>query len=312
MPLDTDTLFERRQLKRRLSLWRALAVLAVLGAGFYLLGGDEWLDDDAGVFARPHVARIHLDEVIVEDRDRQEALERIARNDNVRALIVHVSTPGGSTYGAEEIYLALRRIGEQRPVVAVIGTIGTSGGYLAALAAERIFARESSITGSVGVLFQATEVSGLMEKVGVRAETITSGPLKAEPSPFKPLSEQARSATQAMVNETHAWFAGLVAERRGLKDEQLRLVSDGGIFIGRRALGLGLIDELGGESEARTWLARQKGVEEGLPARTLDWRRPGDDWRGMLLGSIAGLFGKTILTERLKVDGLMSVWHPER
>lgn len=304
MQFDTDALIERRRLKRRVTIWRAATVI-VLVAGLFTVA-SFFMDKGFGLPARPHIARINIQDVITEDRDRQEALKALIEDGNAKAAIVYINSPGGTTFGAEELYVALRKFGETRPVVAVIGTIGASGGYLTALAGDRIFARESTITGSIGVLFQTTEFSKLLDKVGVSAETITSGPLKAEPSPFKPLSERARAATQSMVNETFAWFKGLVMERRKMTEEEVTRVTDGRIFIGKIALGLKLIDEIGGEEEAVAWLAQEKGVDQNLPIYTLSWGTETDDWRE-LFSSIAG---KAFLSERLSLDGLLAVWHP--
>lgn len=308
MNFDADALIERRRLKRRLAIWRAAFVLLLAAGAVAVLSYGLDVADGYVPGSRPHIARVHIDEMIVEDRDRQEALAQIAENPNAKALIVHITSPGGSTFGSEELYLALRKIGESRPVVAVIGTIGTSGGYLAALAGDRIFARESSITGSIGVLFQTTEFSKLMEKVGVSAEAITSGPLKAEPSPFKPLSDAGRQATQSVVNETYGWFRNLVAERRGLAGGSLDSVTDGRIMIGRTAVDLKLVDEIGGEAEAVRWLAREKGVDDKLPVRTVSWGGDEDDWRRI----VSGVLGKSVFPERLRLDGLLALWQPER
>ena len=127
------------------------------------------------------------------------AINKILKDDQAKALLVYINSPGGSTYGSERLFKALRRVAEKKPVVAVIGTIGASGGYLTALAGDRIFAGESSITGSIGVIVQLTEFSSLMETLGVKADAITSGKLKGEPSPFKPISVGGRQNLQDMV-----------------------------------------------------------------------------------------------------------------
>ena len=312
--LDSDALFERRRLKRRLSLWRAGAILAIVVAAMVIAGGSAsmfGLSDGASVLGRPYVARVVIDEAITEDQLRREALDQLAENENAKAVLLYINSPGGSTFGSEELFIALRRIAENKPVVAVIGTIGASGGYMTALAADRIFAGESSIVGSIGVLFQTVEVSKLLEKIGVSADTITSGPYKAEPSPFKPLSERARQATQVMVNQTNEWFVGLVRERRHMTAEQVTKVTDGRVFIGRVGLTLGLIDQLGGERDAREWLENEHKISRDLPIKTVKWRGATEDWRDFFTEHAASLFGKAFLSERLGLDGLVSLWHPD-
>ncbi len=301
MAWDTDSIVDRRRLKRRLVLWRTAAIVAAAGLAVILVGR---LTGTAGDDAR--VARIAVTGVIVEDRDREAALARVAAEPDVKALIVHINSPGGTTFGGEALYRGLRRVAEKKPVVAVIGTVGASGGYMAALAADRILALETSITGSIGVLWQTAEFSRLLDRLGVSAESITSGPLKAEPSPFKPLSERARQAAQDLVDETHAWFVDLVAERRGLPRDRAAALADGRVYSGRAAQAAGLIDDIGGEAAARAWLASARDIDRDLPVVDLDY---GDE-PPLLRRVLDRLLGKSFLPERVTLDGLMSVWHP--
>lgn len=310
MSTETEAWLERRALARRLGWWRAAAVLAGLALVLGLL-----YQADPGNLVRKyqtHVARLEITGVIAENDWWLEQLAAAAEDERVTALIVHINSPGGSTYGGEALYRAIRKVGEVKPVVAVIGTVGASAGYMVALGADRVLARETSLTGSIGVLFQTAEFSKLMEKIGVSAETITSGPLKAEPNPTRPMSPEGRAEIQRMVLETHAWFVGLVAERRRLTPEAVRPLADGRVFSGRTALESGLIDGLGAVAEARQWLAKERGIPADLPLRDI----PPDPPTGMLDGlgarMAAGLLGKSLFSERLRLDGLVSVWHPER
>lgn len=305
MTLETDALIERRRLKRRLVLWRAVGVLALLGlalAGLYRIeptgiagGGD-------------HVARVTVSGVILENGYLEERLEELAKNRRARALIVYVNSPGGSTYGGEALFSAIRRVSAGgKPVVAVIGTLGASAGYMVALAADRVYVRESSLTGSIGVLFQSAEFSKLMEKAGITPLSVTSGPYKDEPSPFRPLTEGGRRVLQDMVNESHRWFIGLVADRRKMPLERVARIADGRVYSGRAALDLGLVDAFGGEREARAWLAETHGVSASLPVQDVPTQPPA----GVLRDALGQLVQKTFLSERLTLDGLISVWHPE-
>ncbi len=301
MSLDIDAMLDRRRLKRRLSLWRATAVIAVVALVAVAVGRF------GGLGLEPHVARLDVVGVIVDDRERLEAIEELVDDDNAKALIVRIDSPGGTTTGGESLYYALRRVAEEKPVVAVIGTLGASGGYMAALAADHIVARETSITGSIGVILQTAEISGLLEKLGVTTEAIKSGPLKATPSPFEPLSDESRAATQAVVDDTHSWFVTLVAERRELEQATAEGLSDGRIYTGRQALEKNLIDALGGEREARKWLAETREVSKRLPVVEVKY---GED-EGLIDEFFSSLAGKTFLSERLTLDGLISLWHPD-
>lgn len=309
MSLDMDALVERRRLSRKVFWWRLVAVLAVLALClglFYRLDPGNLLERN-----RAHVARIEINGVIAQNAYWAEQLEKVARNDQARALIVQINSPGGSTYGGEALFAAIRGVAAEKPVVAVIGTLGASAGYMAAVAADHVVARETSLTGSIGVLFQTAEFSKLLEKIGVGAESIASGALKDEPSPIKPLSPAGREQIRRMVQETHDWFVGLVAERRKLDRAEVAKLADGRVYSGRAALTLGLIDGLGAEAEARDWLAAAHGIPRNLPVREIS-ATPPTSLMADLLGSMAsGLFGKTLLAERLRLDGLVSVWHPD-
>ncbi|MEH6475477.1 MAG: signal peptide peptidase SppA [Sneathiella sp.] len=300
MSIDTETILDRRRFKRRLFFWRACTVIvAVIAVGllFAKFGPSNTQD---------HVARLNVDNVIVENERRQVAINKILKDDQAKALLVYINSPGGSTYGSERLFKALRRVAEKKPVVAVIGTIGASGGYLTALAGDRIFAGESSITGSIGVIVQLTEFSSLMETLGVKADAITSGKLKGEPSPFKPISAGGRQNLQDMVTQTHEWFVDLVANRRPLSRTEAAEIADGRVLIGRTALQAGLVDELGGLLEARVWLESDRQISASLPLITADYSTP----KGLVGELLQGMFGKSVISERLTLDGLVSLWHP--
>ncbi|OUR78494.1 hypothetical protein A9Q83_07655 [Alphaproteobacteria bacterium 46_93_T64] len=300
MSVDTDAIIDRRRLKRRLFFWRAATVLVAVAALSILFAKFGPSNE------QEHVARLNIDNVIVENERRQITINKILKNDQAKALIVYINSPGGSTYGSERLFKALRRVAEKKPVIAVIGTIGASGGYLTALAGDRIFAGESSITGSIGVIVQLTEFSTLMETLGVKAEAITSGKLKGEPSPFKPLSAGGRQNLQDMVSQTHEWFVDLVADRRPLSRKEAAVIADGRVLIGKSALGAGLVDELGGLLEARAWLESNQQIPASLPLITADYSAP----KGLLRDILQGMLGKSVISERLTLDGLVSLWHP--
>lgn len=299
MSADNDTTYDRRRLKRRLSFWRIVSILLIIMLGIWMFNtfsGDEKSD---------HVARLDVTEIILENERRQTALDRIAKDDTAKALIVYINSPGGSTYGSERLYKALRRVAAKKPVVTIIGTVGASGGYMTALAGDRIFAGESSITGSIGVIVQLTEFSELMKKIGVTATAITSGGVKGEPSPFKPISAAGKENLQSMVTETYDWFVDLVVARRPLDEAEVRRLADGRVLIGISALRNGLIDELGGIIEARAWLESEREIPASLPLQTVDYSEP----KPLVARLLEGSLGKSVISERLTLDGLLSVWH---
>jgi len=300
MGLDADLLVDRRRLKRGLALWRIVAIVGIAVLAVVALGR-------AGGFpARDHVARLTVDGLVVADRDVLAAIDAVAEDESAKALLVAIDSPGGTFVGGESLHDALRRVAAVKPVVALMGTLATSGGYMVALAADRIYAYEGTITGSIGVILQTAEFTRLLDKLGIRAEAIKSAPLKATPSPLEPLTEQTRAEIQAVIDDMYGRFKAMVAERRGLDPARVRALADGRVFTGRQALADGLIDAIGAEHEARGWLAEARGVSEDLPVIDVEVRQPIDE----LLASVKGLSKNMVFSERLSLDGLIALWHP--
>ncbi len=300
MAFEADALIDRRRLVRRLARWRGLAVAALAAAALAAFGRFETFSDGG------YVARYDVSGVIADDRRHGAILARIARDDDARALIVHVNSRGGSVVGGEALYRALRRTARDKPVVAVMGEVAASAAYLAAIAADRVLAREGTLTGSIGVILQTAEITELLQKLGITVEEIRSGPLKSVPSPLLPMTEDARATLQDVIDDAHRVFLDRVAERRRLTEQALERAADGRIYSGRRALRAGLVDGIGGEAEARQWLADERGVAAALPMR--DVGRRSDVVRLLRLTTLFG--EKAALSERFILDGLVSVWHP--
>lgn len=319
MSLDVDQIVDRRRLRRKLTFWRVVGVLALVlavGIGAYAALGRPFSESS------PHVARIAIGGLIRNDRERVELLEKVGKS-NAAAVILAIDSPGGTVTGSEQLYDALRRLAEKKPVVAVVEGVGASGAYIAAMGADHIIAGRNAIVGSVGVIFQYPNVTDLLKSVGVTMEDIKSSPLKASPNPYTPTTPAARAAIDSLVMDSYGWFKGLVAERRHMSDAKLAEATDGRVFTGHQALALQLVDELGDERTARAWLAREKGVPERLRTRT--WRTPGvGDEFGWLRGSVENLLGSVGLAslapllvqlagdalEGAQLDGLLAVWHP--
>lgn len=300
-----DALVDRRRLKRGLGLWRAVAVLAVLAALFLAL---REVAEDAFPGAGLHVARIEIAGTITESRRLLDALEAARRDRQVAAVLLAIDSPGGAVAGGEALHAEIARLAADKPVVALLGGTAASAGYMVALPAHRILARDSTVTGSIGVLMQTFEASELFRLLGLRAETIASGRLKGQPSPFAPLSDEARAALRTVIDDLHAQFVGMVVAARRLPEARVRALADGGVMTGRQAVGAGLVDAIGAEREARAWLAAERGVAEGLPVRDVTPRRPTEEWLGAMLGATL----KSLFAEWLGVDLGPGLWQPPR
>lgn len=315
MPFEADVLVDRRRTRRKLMFWRT-AAFVVAAAALVALAFAVGLGSGFGGAAGPHVARVTVSGVIVEDKDLTALIGDLADEEAVEAIVIAIDSPGGTTTGGEALYDAILAASAKKPTVASIGTLATSAGYMAAIATDHIVAKRSSITGSIGVLFQYGNVVPLLDKIGVSVETVKSAPLKAEPSPFtRGEVPGAREQIARLVDDTYQWFVDIVAERRKLpRPEALRL-ADGSIFTGSRALELKLVDAIGDEDAAIAWLETERGVEEDLPVvdRVPAGRDSPFSLASMALAAAGAATGLDLsgLAAEAALDGLVSVWHPQ-
>jgi protease IV len=323
MSLDSDIIVDRRRIRRKLTFWRVfaavVAILAVVAIGVIVTPGGR-----GSLASTSSIARVQIDGLIRSDNDRVEALERLEKSSQSAAVIVHINSPGGTTAGSEQLYDSLMRLKAKKPLVVVVEGLAASGGYITAIAADHIVAQQSSLVGSIGVLFQFPNFTELMKTVGVKVEEIKSSPLKAAPNGFEPTSPEARAAIDALVKDSYAWFRGLVKERRGMDDAQIEKVADGRVFTGRQAVDLKLIDALGDEKTAVAWLEANKNVKKGLPVRDYKLSPRFSDLTFLRtatsitldavgLDSIARRIeqsGVSQAVDRLSMDGMLALWQP--
>jgi protease IV len=323
MSLDADLIVDRRRMRRKLTFWRVATVFILIAA---VVGGALTVASNRGAITPVtggSIARVTIEGLIRNSRPRTEALTRLA-DSNAKAVIVHINSPGGTVAGSEELYDSLMRLKAKKPMVVVVDGLAASGGYIAAMASDRIMAQTSSIVGSIGVIFQFPNFTELLKTVGVQVESIKSSPLKASPNGLEPTSPEARAAIEALVKDSYDWFKGLVRDRRGLDQAALDKVVDGRVYTGRQALDLKLIDALGDEFAAVDWLAKEKGIDPKTPVRDyrlnprfsdLPFLHTGAIWLLDAVG-LSGLaerfkdWGAVQAVERLNLDGLLALWHP--
>jgi len=322
MSFEPDVIVDRRRIRRKLTFWRVSAVLAVIVAIVAVALAATPAGRDA-LTGKAAVARIKINGLIRSDQDRVAALERL-ESSKAPAVIVHINSPGGTTAGSEQLHDALLRLKAKKPVVVVIEGLAASGGYIAALASDQIIAQQTSLVGSIGVLFQIPNFSELLKTVGVKVEEVKSSPLKAAPNGYEPTSPEARAALDALVKDSYAWFRGMVKNRRAMDEAQVDKVADGRVFTGRQAIELKLIDQIGDEKTAIAWLVAQKKIVPDTPVRDFKLTpRIGDmtflraatsvvlDAVG--LSALARQFEQTgvvAAADRLGLDGLLALWQP--
>ena len=322
MSLDADLIVDRRRMRRKLTFWRVFAVVVAIIA----IGAVVAALAPRGISApgRAQIARVNISGLILNNAERVKSLTDLSKASYVRAVIVHVDSPGGTVAGSEQLYHSLRQVAAAKPTVVVVDGLAASGGYIAAMSSDHVIAQDTSLVGSIGVLFQYPNVADLLKTIGVQVETVRSTPLKAAPNGFEPTSPEAKAALEAIVKDSYAWFRGMVQDRRKLTAEQLDKVADGRVFTGRQALDLKLIDQIGNEQTAIDWLAKSKGIDANLPVK--DWRleprlselsflhaATGAALEAAGLKSLARRFEDTGAVrgiESLNLDGLLALWHP--
>ncbi len=320
MSLDADAIVDRRRMRRKLTFWRVsailIAVLALAAAGAVLVPGSQLMPRGDSI------ARVKVQGLIRGNQNRVEALERLGKS-RARAVIVHIDSPGGTTAGSEQLYDSLRALRAKKPMVVVVDGLAASGAYIAALSSEYIVAQDTSLVGSIGVLFQYPNFTDVLKTIGIKMESVKSSPLKAAPSGYEPTSPEARAAIEAIVLDSYAWFKGLVKDSRRLDDAQLARVADGRVFTGRQAVALKLIDGIGNEKTALAWLEKEKKVPADTPVRDYSLEPRFNElsflhvaawtFQAVGLSAIAHRieeWSAVQAIERLNLDGLLALWHP--
>lgn len=266
MNISPDYLIERKRNKTQLTKWKIFTLILLL-AIFYLISKNI-PDINKGPFKQEvkgdYIASILIDEELHDDLQKTKKIERLLEDNNVKALIVHVNSPGGTYVGSEMLYTAFRKIAKNKPVVVVMDSVAASGGYMIALGGDYIVAHNGTITGSIGVIMQSAEVTELAEKLGIKFNNFKSNPLKANPNPTEKLTPEAEKAIMDSVVDAYEYFIELVAQRRNLDINFVRQIADGRIYSARLALKHKLIDEIGNEESAVKWLEEKKGIAKDL------------------------------------------------
>jgi protease IV len=303
MTFETDLLLDRRRLKRRLVFWRVFSVVLLVVASLTALKASPL------THMKAHIARLSVSGLITENAALTDAIDKLAEDSNVKALIVKIDSPGGSVAGGEALHDAIARVAADKPVVTVMEGEAASAGYMIAVPAQRIFAQEGTLTGSIGVLLESPEFSGLLGKLGIGADVVRSGPLKDEPSMVRPISPAGRDVLQSIVNDMYDQFVTMVAKGRNMPPDKVRELGDGRPYTGRQALALGLIDQIGDERDARSWLASQKGISPDLEVVDVSTGgRSGGLFSSQAADLITGIW-KTVISQSLSLDGAWAVWH---
>ncbi|TAE83268.1 MAG: signal peptide peptidase SppA [Alphaproteobacteria bacterium] len=303
MALTSDSFIERSYLRKQVTKWKMVALAVVVLSLISFFEKNQTLTD---VTSEDYIARITIEGVIVEDDKLFDLLDQVANDKHAKALILHLNSPGGTAVAGEVLLQKIKDIREKKPVVSSMRSLCASACYMISLASDRSFAMQGTITGSIGVIFQMAEMSELAQKIGITPITIKSGTYKGSPSMDKPITDDERAIIQSMIDEFHNVFVQMVSDHRKIPVEQVRILADGRIYSAQRAKELNLVDALGGEKEARAWLATEKKIAQDLEVRPLHIKSRMDNFLEKLEES-ADIPNMVSGASR---SGLMLTWQP--
>jgi protease-4 len=225
----------------------------------YITGGDS---RTLALFSGDGIGVLEIEGTIDDSRGAVEELKRFRDAKWVRAIVVRIDSPGGAVAPTQEIFQELQKARQKKPLIASMGGMATSGGYYIASACEKIVANPGTLTGSIGVIMQLSNVEELLKKIGVKGYNIKSGPNKDIGSPFQPLSPEGREILQSLVDNVHSQFVSAVAKARGIDEAKVRKLADGRVYSGAQAKELGLVDQFGTLEDAIELAAKRVGLEE--------------------------------------------------
>jgi protease-4 len=263
---------------RRHPILRTLVLFAALG--FFLIVGlasySYLVTEGFATFSKNAVAVVSVQGVIEDASEIVRSLDALTDNDGVRAVVLRVDSPGGGVAPSQEIYGAIERVRERKPVVASLGGMAASGGYYIASACDAIVANPGTLTGSIGVIMETGNVTELMKKLGVQGVVVKAGKFKDIGSPLREMTDEERRFLEGLLANVHAQFIAAVAKGRKLPEDQIRPLADGRIYSGQQALDLHLVDVLGGLRDA-VELAATRGGIHGEP-RWLEIQKHQPPW----------------------------------
>jgi protease-4 len=294
--LNPDSLVERSKLRSQVSIWRTVFFIALIL--FVLITFASKSNIEGMKENKPFVARVNLTDIIFEDQDRLDILKELGEDKEVKAVIMHINSPGGTAVGGEVMYNALKDLNAKKPVVVVMNSLAASAAYLTALGAERVYAQNGTITGSIGVIMEIPNVKALADKIGLKFDYVRTSPIKGSPTLFEDKNEKALATLDSAMQDFYKYFVSVVAEERNLSPEKALALSDGRIFSGKAAVDNNLVDAIGNENDAFKWLVANKKISNDLKIEEVKLYKPKKPFEEFL-GSLSENFGLKALTDRI-------------
>ncbi len=247
--------------------------------------------------ARNRIGLVRIEGPIIDSEKAVNEIKEYARDASVKAILLRVNSPGGAVAPSQEIYAEVKKAVEKKPVVVSMGAVAASGGYYISAPASRIVANPGTITASIGVIMEIPNISGLMQKIGVRSEVVKSGKHKDLASAFRDLGDDERRILQSVIDNVHEQFIDAVALGRDMEGNDVRKIADGRIFTGEQAVEAGLVDELGSLEDAIDIAAELAGIS-GKP-KVIE-KKEKRSFLDLLNSSISGKINDIIPTIELK------------
>jgi protease-4 len=224
------------------------------------------LRDGDSDFSGEKVGVVEITGTIADARPTIEKLKIFRDQEAIKAIVVRIDSPGGAVGPSQEIYREIRKISEEKKVIASMGAVAASGGYYVAAATDGIIANPGTITGSIGVIMGYTNFQELLHKIGLVPVVIKSGEFKDMGSPAREMSAKELEILQKLIDRIHSQFVAAIAEGRSLELSQVEPIADGRIFTGEEAIDLGLVDRLGNLEDAIQWAGSLAGIEGKVAA----------------------------------------------
>jgi protease-4 len=276
IPNANETFLAIKQLRYKLRRWRLLVfflVFLLVGSSYYQLkrspglipplytktNSDGYLPSQKKknkAIQEKYIARVKLRGILMNNTFSAEKIKNLS---TFAGVLLDIDSPGGDVLESERLYLLLRSVAQNVPMVTLIRSHGTSGAYMVALASDQLVAYNTSLIGSIGVISQSYEITQLAQRLGVNFNSHKSSPLKGTPNPLEPVTTETNIMMSQLVSDIYDYFLGLVAERRKIKALEIRGAANGQIYTGRQALELGLIDKIGDENSVLNYF-----TEKGL------------------------------------------------
>lgn len=261
------------ELKKQTKKWRNIAIILVCFIFILILSNFAKKDIPADTIFDDSIAEIEITGIIDKDDYRNSKITEITNNNKIKAVIINIDSPGGMVTPSEVLYDLIFKLNQVKPVVVVMDGMATSGAYMVALGSDYLIAKNTTLTGSIGVLLQSFEVVELAKKLGIEIKTYKSSELKGMPSYIEKNNERSNLAIQSTIDDVYRYFVDLVKERRvKLTEENFKLATNGQAFTGRQALKIGIIDEIGDKDSALKYLGTRS-INIKLPIRKVNLKK---------------------------------------